>query len=84
MLITKTIPTSKIDEGVRECIKNAKLFLDIANKLNEDHFENQSIMVLALEEFGKAVFLRDKKHLQNIKANQRLTPKIFSMTATKR
>src|SRR5438445_3675391 len=63
MLMMKTLPISHVDDGIKECIKNAKSLLDLAKKLNEDHFEKQSIIIfyLALEEFGKAVILIDKK-----------------------
>ena len=59
----KTIAISRIDEGIKKCIINSKSLLEASKKLNANNFEKESTMIfyLALEEFGKAVLLRDKK-----------------------
>ena len=59
----KIIAISRVDEGIKECIRNSKSLLEASKKLNSDNFEKESTVIfyLALEEFGKAVLLRDKK-----------------------
>ena len=59
----KTIPISRVDEGIKKCITNSRSLLEASKKLNSDKFEKESTVVfyLALEEFGKAVLLRDKE-----------------------
>lgn len=59
----KTIAISRIDEGIKKCIINSRSLLEASKKLNADNFEKESTVIfyLALEEFGKAVLLRDKK-----------------------
>ena len=64
------IPLSIIEKGIKESIKNAKVLLSISNVLMDNNYGLQSIVTYyyALAEFGKAVLLRDKMKIVEIKS----------------
>jgi len=63
--LTKVIPIDHVDSGVKKCITNANILLEISETLHGKYGDIQSISIFlyALSEFGKAVLLRDKKIL---------------------
>ena len=65
MSLTKIIPIDHIDSGVKDCITNAGILLEVSKILHGKYGDAQSISIFlyALSEFGKAVLLRDKKIL---------------------
>lgn len=69
MIKTKNIPTEEINTGIRECLKNTKNLLGASKMLLNNQYSMPSAIMYyhALEEFGKAVLLRDKQKVAEYK-----------------
>jgi len=58
------IPEAKIKEGIAISLRTAKMHLDSAELLIRNDFSGNAVVLLefAIEEFGRAVYLRERLH----------------------
>ncbi len=60
----KLIPTLDLDVGISRCINKSEILLQAARKLYKCQYRDQAVILYyyAVEEFGKAVMLKQKKN----------------------
>lgn len=60
---TRSYPVSEIDSGIRLCLDNVEYLWNLALKFHTDNEKKIALIVymFAVEEFGKAVLLKERK-----------------------